>query len=86
MFIMKNYLNGEKVEKSSKQTIVKVEPIEVGYDIVTNSQTGFIIRKDFIDIIPCVGDNIVFYTICLTRVVGIELNGKLFSFLSEEDE
>ena len=36
------------------------------------------------DAIPCVGDEIIFYTISFTRVVGVILNGRLLYY--EKDE
>ena len=79
-------LCGERVIKREKEKIVEVHPYDdLGYEIITDQATGFIIQKKFTDVVPCVGDVIVFYTIWFSRVVGLELNGELLYFLSEED-
>jgi len=83
---IKDYLCGEHVIKQEKEKIVEVRSVDdLGYEVLTDQSTGFIIQKKFTDVVPCVGDVIVFYTIWFSRVVGLELNGKLLYFLSEED-
>ncbi len=81
-----HYLCGERVIKRKKAKIVDVQPYEdIGYDILTENDTSFVIQKKLTDVVPCVGDDIVFYTIWFSKVVGVELNGKLLYFLTEEN-
>lgn len=83
---IKHVLRGRSVFKADPEKIVKVSPYEdLGYTILTDHSTGFIIQKKFTDVVPQIGDEIVFYTIWFSKVVGLELNGKLLYFLDEED-
>ena len=84
---VKSFWNGENVVKQKEEKIVKVEAYyNDGYRIHTDEYTVFLLQKKFTDVIPQVGDAIVFYTVWFSKVVGLELNGKLLYFLSEEDE
>ncbi|MBE6448202.1 MAG: hypothetical protein E7018_02760 [Alphaproteobacteria bacterium] len=81
---VKDYLCGAKVVKSKPQKITGVIPIEDdGYEILTYDSHAFL--QSHTDTTPRYGDIIVFYTIREKKVVGIELNGELLYFLSEED-
>jgi len=81
---VKDYLCGSKVIKSKPQKISEVIPVENGgYQILTYDSHAFL--QSHSNTIPQRGDIIVFYTIREKKVVGIELNGKLLYFLSEED-
>ena len=83
---IKEYLCGERVVKQEKEKIEEVRPVDnIGYEILTDQNTGFIISKKLTDVVPHVGDVIVFYTIWFSRVVGLELNENLLYFLSEDD-
>ena len=81
---VKDYLCGSRVIKSKPQKITEVIPVENGgYQILTYDSHAFL--QSHSNTIPQRGDIIVFYTIREKKVVGIELNGKLLYFLSEED-
>lgn len=78
---IKDYVHGKKVVKSDKERIVRVKTIEhVGNQILTNRSTMFLIKDIYTDVVPSVGDIVVFYTILCSEVVGVELNGKLLYF------
>ena len=77
-----HYLKEYKVEKREKEQIIDVQAVEnVGYEIVTDKNTKFTIKKKYTSVIPQVGDNVVFYTILDTHIIGMELNGVLLYFL-----
>lgn len=77
-----HYLKDYQVEKEEKEQIVEVQPVEnVGYEIVTDKDTKYTIEKKYTNVIPQVGDSVVFYTILDTHIIGVELNGVLLYFL-----
>lgn len=77
-----DYLIDYKVEKKEKEQIVEVQPVEnVGYKIVTDKNTKYTIDKKYTDVIPQVKDNVVFYKVLGTHIIGVELNGVLLYFL-----
>ena len=77
-----HYLKKYKVEKKEKEQIVEVQPIEnLGYEIVTDKDTKYTIERKYTNVIPHVGDSVVFYTILDTVIIGVELNGELLHFL-----
>ncbi|MBE6452064.1 MAG: hypothetical protein E7012_01050 [Alphaproteobacteria bacterium] len=78
---IKDYVRGKKVVKSDKEKIVGIKAIEhVGNQIFTDRSTMFLLKNINTDVVPRIGDIVVFYTILCTEVVGVELNGKLLYF------
>lgn len=78
---IKDYVHGKKVVKSDKEKIVAVKTIEhIGNQIYTDRSKLFLIKDINTDVVPRVGDIVVFYTILGSEVVGLELNGKLLYF------
>ena len=81
----KQYVRGHKVSSSTE----KVENINVFPDgcieVITDQGSGFILSPQVLKVIPQKGDFITFYTILVTKVVGIELNGNLLYWLSDDE-
>ena len=81
----KDYVGNHKVSSiTEKITSVKVE-LDDFVKIVTDSGAGFTISPQNTKVVPKVGDTITFYTIWVTRVVGIELNGELLYWLPDNE-
>ena len=81
----KDYVRDFKVS-SLTEKVVSVRILNDGWvDIKTDWDTSFLISPKNTKGVPKVGDEITFYTILLTKVVGLELNGKLLYWLSDKE-
>ena len=85
--LIRDCYRGLMVSKLEAEKIKEVTPSDEYYKIVTDQDTHFsILKARASNVVPQPQDTIVFYTIGWSRVVGVELNGKLLYFLSDEDE
>lgn len=81
----KDYVRDFKVS-SLTEKVVSVRILNDGWvDIKTDCDASFLISPKNTKVVPKVGDEITFYTILLTKVVGLELNGKLLYWLSDKE-
>ena len=79
----KEYWKNEKVY-SWTGPIEDVLVLDSGVDLLFDKNSRFVLDNKYYDKSPRIGDILTVYTVQLTRVVGVEINGKLLFFLPDD--
>lgn len=78
----KEYWKNERVY-SWTGPIEDIIALDIGYDLVFDKNSHFVLEYSHFNKDPRVGDILTIYTVNLTKVVGASINGELLFFLPE---